>query len=92
MFDKLLVNVSIEKKWCNETTYCHLHGMENVRIRSYSGPDFPAFGLITERYSDIHSKCEKIRTKITPKADTFYALLTQELKPFPDTPHSEKES
>ena len=27
------------------------HYVKSVRIRSYSGPYFPAFGLITERYS-----------------------------------------
>ena len=42
---------------------------ESVRIRSYSGLYFPAFGLQTERYGlslRIQSKCEKIRTRITP--------------------------
>ena len=27
-----------------------LHCVKSVSIRSYSGPDFPAFGLNTERY------------------------------------------
>ena len=49
----------------------------NVRIRSYSGPYFPAFGLNTERYKvrSIRSEYGKIRTRITPNEDTFYALL-----------------
>ena len=41
------------------------HCMKSVRIWSYSGPYFPAFGLNTERYGvsfRIQSKCEKIRT------------------------------
>ena len=40
--------------------------MKSVRIRSSSGPYFPAFGLNTERYSvslHIQSECEKIRTR-----------------------------
>ena len=49
-----------------------------VRIRSYSGPHFPVFGLNTERYSvsfRIQSKCGKMPTRVTPNTDTFYALI-----------------
>ena len=45
---------------------------------SYSGPYFPAFGLNTESYSvslRIQSECGKMRTRITPNTDTFYAVL-----------------
>ena len=55
-----------------------LHCVKGVRIRSYSGPYFPAFGLNTERYSislRIQSECGKMRTRITPNTDTFYAVL-----------------
>ena len=47
-----------------------------VRIRSCSGPYFPAFGLNTERYGveDIQSKYRKIRTRITPNTGTFYPV------------------
>ena len=46
--------------------------MKSVRIQSYSGPHFPAFGLNTEKVSlRIQSKCGKIRTRITPNTDTF---------------------
>ena len=51
--------------------------MKNVRIRSYEGPYFPAFGLNTERYSVsllIQSECGKIQTGITRNTDTFYAV------------------
>ena len=54
-----------------------IHCVKNVRIRSYSGPHFPAFGLNTERYTvslHIHSECGKIRTRITPNTDTFHSL------------------
>ena len=53
------------------------HCVKRVRIRSYSGPYFPAFGLNMERYSvslRIHSECGKIQTIITPNTDTFYAV------------------
>ena len=38
---------------------------------------FLAFGLNTERYKvslRIQSECGKIRTRITPNTDTFYAV------------------
>ena len=53
--------------------------MKSVRIRSFSGPYFPAFGLNTERYNvslRIQSKRRKIRTRKTPNTDTFYAVYT----------------
>ena len=53
------------------------HCVKNVRIRSYSGPYFPAFGLNTKRYSvSLRTQCEcvKIRTRITPNMGTFYAV------------------
>ena len=49
------------------------HCVKSVRIRSCSGPYFPAFGLNTGRYSislRIQSECGKIRTRITPNTDT----------------------
>ena len=51
--------------------------VKGVRIRSYSGQHFPAFGLNTERYAvslPIQSECGKMRTRITPNKDTFYAV------------------
>ena len=54
------------------------HYVKIVRIRSYSGPYFPAFGLNMERYSaylHIQSECGKIRTRITPYMNTFYAVI-----------------
>ena len=49
--------------------------IKSVRVRSFSGPYFPAFGLNTEVYSvnlHIQSECGKIRPRKTPNADTFY--------------------
>ena len=49
--------------------------MKSVRIRSYSGPHFPVFGLNVERYSvslRIQSECGKMQARITPNTDTFY--------------------
>ena len=51
--------------------------VKSIRIRSYSGPYLPAFGLNTERYRvslRIQSKCKKIWTRITPNTDTFLTL------------------
>ena len=52
--------------------YC----VKSVRIRSYSGPHFHAFGLNTEKdgvHLRIQSECWKIRIRITPNMDTFHA-------------------
>ena len=64
-------------KWLESFLIWHHHCVKIVRIRSYSGPHFPAFGLNTERYSvslRIQSECGKIRTRITPNTDTFYVV------------------
>ena len=56
----------------------HEHCVKSVRIRSYSGLDFPAFGLNTEGYGVslcIQSECRRMRTIITPNTDTFYAVV-----------------
>ena len=53
------------------------HSMKSVRIRNYSGPHFPIFGLNKERYFVSHriqSECGKIRTRKSPNTDTCYAL------------------
>ena len=57
--------------------------MKSVRIRSYSGPYFSAFGLNTERYSvslRIQFECAKMRTRITPNTDTFYGVDLPQVK------------
>ena len=46
--------------------------VKSVRIRSYSDPYFPVFELNTERYSVC--QCGKIRTRLAPNTDTFYAV------------------
>ena len=35
-----------------------IHCVKSVRIRNYSSPHFPAFGLNTERYGVNAGKCE----------------------------------
>ena len=45
------------------------HRMKSVRIRSFSGRYFPAFGLNTKKYSvplRFQSECGKVRTRKTP--------------------------
>ena len=58
-------------------TNLNLHlSLKSARIRSYSGPYFPAFGLNTETYGvslRIQAECGKMRTRITPNTDTFCA-------------------
>ena len=52
--------------------------VRSVRIRSYSGPYFTAFGLNTERHEvslRIQSESGKIRTRTTPNTDNFYAVF-----------------
>ena len=61
----------------------YIHCVKRVRIQSYSCPHFPAFRLNTERYGvslRIQSKCGKIRTRITPNTDTFYAVMCNRVK------------
>ena len=56
--------------------YRDWYWVKGVRIWSYSGPNFPAFGLNTERYVSlcIQSECWKMRTRIIPNTDTFHAV------------------
>ena len=54
------------------------HCVKSVRIRSFSGPHFPAFGLNTGKYGvslRIQSECGKIRTRKSPNMDTFPAMV-----------------
>ena len=53
------------------------HCVKRVRIWSYFGSHFAAFGLNTEKYFvylRIQSECGKIRTRISPNTDTFYGV------------------
>ena len=59
----LILEMSPQKPW---------HCLKIVRIRSFSGPYFPAFGLNTERhgvYLRIQSECGKILN-----TDAFHAV------------------
>ena len=53
----------------------HFHWVKSVRIRSYSGPYFPTFGLNMERYGVSQFVCGKMRTSITPNTNTFQAVF-----------------
>ena len=64
-------------KYFTESKISKTHCLKIVRIRSYSGPHFPAFGLNTERYRVslcTQFECGKMRTRITPNTDTSYAV------------------
>ena len=52
-----------------------LHRVKSDRIRNHSGPRSPASWPNTERYG--RSECGKMRTRITPNTDTFYAVLSK---------------
>ena len=48
------------RKWhCVKNYTCDSHCVKNLRIRYFSGPYFPAFGLNTERYSVFSSNAGK---------------------------------
>ena len=71
------MDVLLQFFWARANTRSKSHCVKSVRIRSYSGPHFPAFGLNKERYSvslRIQSACLKYRTRITPNMDTFHAV------------------
>ena len=59
------------KIWFEMNEVLDLRCVKNARIRSYSGPHFPAFGLNTE---SNQFDCGKRPTKITPNTTTFYAV------------------
>ena len=56
-----------------------LHCVKSVRLRSFSGSYFPAFGLNTERYGvflRIQPECGKIRTRIILNTGSLTAVFT----------------
>ena len=62
----------------NSQVFWDVPCVKSVRIRNFSGPHFPAFGLNTERYSlslRVHSECRKIRTRKTTNTEVFYAVV-----------------
>ena len=55
-----------------------IHCLKDVRIRSFSDPYFPAFGLNTERCGvslRIQCECGKTRTRKTPNTNTFHTVI-----------------
>ena len=86
------LKLTFEIKFENETLYgvpgiikqilvwrlIFLHCVKAVCIRSYSGPNFPAFVLNAKRYEvslRIQSKFGQIRTRITLNTDIFHEEL-----------------
>ena len=70
-----------------DITESRLHCVKSDRIRNYYGLQFFTFELNTERYSvtvRIQSECGKIRTRITPNKNIFYAVLRSEKSPSTD--------
>ena len=65
--------------------YYNIHRVKSVRIWSYSGLYFLAFGLNTQRYSvslHIQSECRKMWTRITPNTNTFHAVIAKNEETF----------
>ena len=63
-----------DMKWVNG-----INCLKIVRIRSYSSPHFPEFGVNNERDGvslRIQYECRKMLTRITPNTDTFYAVIS----------------
>ena len=56
-----------------------IHCVKSVRILSFSGPYFPAFGLNILR---IQSECGKIWTRKTPNTDTFHPVTITRVDKF----------
>ena len=75
---KTLPNI-YEETFCGCNQRLNPYYVKSVRIRSFSGPYFPAFDLNTEIYRvhcSIQSECGKIRTRKTPNMVTFHPLLS----------------
>ena len=61
-----------------ENNWRIINCMKSVRIWSFSGPYFPAFGMNTEKYGvslSIQSKCGKVRTRKPQNTDTFHTVI-----------------
>ena len=54
---------------------CHIHCAKSVRIQSYSGPHFSAFGLNAERYP-YSIRMRKNADRNNSDTDTFHAVTT----------------
>ena len=70
-----------------------VHSVKGVRIRRFSSPYFPAFGLNTDRYGvslRIQSECGKIRTIKTLNTDTFHAVVFRTLSNISERTFSQK--
>ena len=62
-----------------------MHCVKSVRIRSYSGSYFPAFGLNAKRYgASLHIQSErgKMQTRITPNTEIFHVMIYLFIKLF----------
>ena len=76
-FNDMNLPKKLSKLFNKDVVVDRSRSVRSVRIRSYSGLCFPAFGLNTEIYLislHIQSECGKIRTRITPNMDTFHAV------------------
>ena len=66
----IILNVTKNQGLSTEDTYY----VKSAKIRSFSGPYFPAFGLNTERYSVFSPNAGKYGPEKTPYLDTFQGV------------------
>ena len=79
LFD-ISIQTEIKEPFLSQESVClqfqhkDTHCVKSIRVWSFSGLRFPAFGLNREIWEvnlRIQSKCRKIRTKRTPNTETF---------------------
>ena len=75
---QLLCHISFSNKHEFPTIWKSSHCVKSVRVWSFSGPYFSAFGLYGV-YVHIQFECGKIRTRKTPNTDTSYARIALEI-------------
>ena len=78
--------IEIHKSKCKTHKCLNVyHCVKSVRIRSFSGPNFPAYGQNTERYIlslRIQSERSKIQTRKTLNTDNFHAVYSTTKKTY----------
>ena len=80
-----LLSTSVKRVFFQEELQ-NVHCIKSVRILSFSGPYFPAFGLNTEIYGvnlRVQSKCGKMRVRKTRNMGTFHKVVTYHQMRYP---------
>ena len=56
----------------NNPRLTHSHFVKSVRDQSFSGPYFPVFGLITEKYGPENIRIRTLFTQWTPQREKIF--------------------